>query len=49
MLVLFVGIRHVDDQIWQLSFMDDDLGNFDLENGRFTLGPNPFGPRLLTM
>ncbi len=44
-----VGIRQVDDQIWQVSFMDYDLGYFDLESGRVEPGPNPFGPKVLTM
>ncbi len=44
-----VGIRQVDDQIWQVSFMDYDLGYFDLETGRLDPGANPFGPKVLTM
>jgi putative transposase len=44
-----VGIRQVDDQIWQVSFTNYDLGYFDMETGRPDPGPNPFGPKALTM
>ena len=44
-----VGIKQVDDQIWQVSFMDYDLGYFDMDSCCLEPGPNPFGPRLLTM
>jgi putative transposase len=45
-----VGIREVDDQIWLVSFMDDDMGFFDNERGRVEPGPNPFVPdKVLTM
>jgi len=44
-----VGIRQVDDRIWQVSFMDYGLGYFDMETGRLDPGPNPFGPKVLTM
>ena len=44
-----VGIKQVDDQIWQVSFMDYDLGFFDMDSCRVEPGPNPFGPRMLTM
>lgn len=44
-----VGVRQVEDQIWQVSFMDYDLGYFDLESCRVEPGPNPFGPKVLTM
>ena len=39
----------VEDQIWQVSFMDYDLGYFDMDSCRLEPGPNPFGPRVLTM
>ncbi len=46
----FVGIREVDDQIWQVSFMDYDLGYFDKERDRVEPGPSPFAPdKVLTM
>lgn len=44
-----VGVRQIDDQIWQVSFMDYDLRYFDLDSCRVEPGPNPFGPRVLTM
>ena len=44
-----VGVRQVDDQVWQVSFMDYDLGYFDLDSCRVEPGDNPFGPRVLTM
>lgn len=39
-----LGLREVDDQVWQVSFMDCDLGCFDKEEGRVKPGPNPFVP-----
>lgn len=44
-----VGVRQIDDQIWQVSFMDYDLGFFDMDSCRVEPGPNPFGPKVLTM
>jgi len=45
-----VGVREVEDQIWQVSFMDYDLGYFDNERGRVEPGPNPFMPdKVLTI
>ena len=45
-----VGIREVDHQIWQVSFLEYDLGYFDNEQGRVEPGPNPFAPdKVLTM
>jgi putative transposase len=44
-----VGIKEVDDGIWLVSFMQYDLGYFDLEGGRFEPLENPFGPKLLPM
>ncbi len=44
-----VGIGQVEDQIWQVSFMDYGLRCFDMESGRLDPGPNPFGPKVLTM
>ena len=40
-----VGVRQVDDQIWQVSFMDYDLGFFDMDSCRVEAAPNPFGPK----
>ena len=44
-----VGIKQVDDPIWQISFMEYGLGYFDMDSCRIEPGPNPFGPKLLTM
>ena len=44
-----VGVMQVEDQIWQFSFMDYDLGYFDMDSRRLEPGPNSFGPRVLTM
>ena len=43
-----VGVMQVEDQIWQVSFMDYDLGYFDMDSCRLEPGPNPF-PRVFTM
>jgi putative transposase len=42
-----VGIRQVEDKVWQVSFMDYDLGFFDEESGQFEPGTNPFGSKVL--
>jgi hypothetical protein len=39
-----VGIREVDDQIWLVSFRNNDSGFFNQEEGRIEPGPNPFAP-----
>jgi putative transposase len=44
-----VGIKEVQDGIWLVSFMDYDLGYFDLETRVLEPLDNPFGPRLLAM
>ena len=41
-----VGIKEVDDGIWLVSFMQYDLGYFDLEQKTLQPLDNPFGPRL---
>ena len=41
-----VGIKEVHDDIWLVSFMDYDLGYFDLETRVLEPLDNPFGPRL---
>ena len=41
-----VGIKEVHDDIWLVSFMDYDLGYFDLETRVLEPLENPFGPRL---
>ena len=44
-----VGINEVQDGIWLVSFMDYDLGYFDLETRVLEPLENPFGPKLLPM
>ncbi len=44
-----VGIKEVQDDIWLVSFMDYDLGYFDLETRVLEPLENPFGPKLLPM
>ena len=45
-----VGIREVDDQVWQVSFLEYDLGYFDRDQDRVEPGPDPFAPdTVLTM
>jgi putative transposase len=45
-----VGVREVDDQVWQVSFLEYDLGYFDKEQDRVEPGPDPFVPdKVLTM
>jgi len=44
-----VGIKVLHDDIWLVSFMDYDLGYFDLETRVLEPLDNPFGPRLSPM
>jgi hypothetical protein len=44
-----LGIRHVDEGIWLVSFMHYDLGCIDLEQKTLQPLDNPFGPRLSPM
>jgi transposase InsO family protein len=41
-----LGIKEVEDGIWLASFMQYDLGYFDLEQRTLQPLDNPFGPRL---
>jgi hypothetical protein len=41
-----VGIKEEDEGIWQVSFMNYEVGYFDLESCRVD---NPFGAKVLTM
>jgi len=43
-----LGIKEVDDGIWLVSFMQYDLGYFDLEQRTLQPLDNPFGPKLVT-
>jgi len=44
-----VGIKEVHDDIWLVSFMDYNLGYFDLETRMLEPLENPFGPKVLPM
>jgi len=44
-----VGIKEVHDDIWLVTFMDYDLGYFDLETRVLEPLENPFGPKVLPM
>ena len=43
------GIKEVHDDIWLVSFMDYNLGYFDLETRVLEPLENPIGPRVLPM
>lgn len=44
-----LGLKEVSDGTWLVTFMDYDLGYFDIESCRFEPLANPFGPRVLPM
>ena len=44
-----VGIKEEEDNIWLVSFMQYDIGYFDLDACRVEPVENPFGPKVLTM
>ena len=44
-----VGIKEVHDGTWLVSFMDYDLGYFDLDARVLEPLENPFGPKVLPM
>jgi len=44
-----VGIKQTDERIWLISFMQYDLGYFDLEQKTLQPLDNPFGTRLSPM
>lgn len=44
-----VGISQKDDKIWLVSFMDYDLGYFDIESRRVEPIDNPFAAKVLPM
>jgi putative transposase len=44
-----VGTKEVHDDIWLVSFMDYDLGYFDLETRVLEPLENPFGPKVSPM
>jgi len=41
-----VGIKEVQDDSWLVSFMDYDLGYFDLDTRVLEPVENPFGPKV---
>jgi len=42
-----VGSKEVHDDSWLVSFMDPDLGYFDLETRVLEPLENPFGPKVM--
>jgi putative transposase len=44
-----VGVTHVGERIWLVTFMQYDLGYFDDETCRLEPINNPFGPKVLPM
>ena len=44
-----VGIKQVSNSIWLVSFMQYDLGYFDLDACRLEPIDNPFSPKVLPM
>jgi len=44
-----VGIKEIHDDIWLVTFMQYDLGYFDLETRVLEPLENPFGPKVLPM
>ena len=44
-----VGIKEIHHDIWLVSFMDYDLGYFDLETRVLEPLENPFGPKVSPM
>ncbi|HUL17187.1 MAG TPA: hypothetical protein VLV88_14415 [Terriglobales bacterium] len=41
-----VGLKEVDEGIWLVSFMDQDLGYVELEERTLQPLNNPFGPKV---
>lgn len=44
-----MGLKEVSDGTWLVTFMDYDLGYFDIDSCRFEPLTNPFGPKVLPM
>jgi putative transposase len=42
-------MKEVHDDIWLVTFMDYDLGYFDLDNRVLEPFENPFGPKVSPM
>jgi hypothetical protein len=45
----FLSLKQTPEDIWLVSFMDYDLGYFDLETRVLEPLENPFGPKVLPM
>ena len=43
------SVKEEEDNIWLVSFMQDDIGYFDLEACRVEPMENPFGPKVFAM
>lgn len=41
-----VGLKEVDDHIWEVSFMDYDIGYFDEDSRKFAPKEDPFGMKI---
>ena len=44
-----IGIKETEDKIWLVSFMDYDLGYFDMDSCRVEPIGNPFAAKALPM
>ena len=44
-----VGLKEAHNDVWRVSFMEYDLGYFDLETRVLEPLENPFGPKVLPM
>ena len=44
-----VGIKEVAERIWLVTFLDYDLGFFDMDEEHIQSAPNPFVPEVLPM
>jgi len=44
-----LGLKQITDESWLVTFIDYDLGYFDIESNTFEPLPNPFGPKVLPM
>ena len=44
-----VGVKEVEEGVWLVSFMNYDIGYFDVEIKKVEPIENPFGPGLLPM
>jgi putative transposase len=45
----YVGLRQVEEEVWLVSFMDYDIGYFDMESRKVSAIENPFGPKVIGM